>query len=369
MAERRGPVSGLLANALNPVWNVEDYMAKSRAKNGERVRATLTEVAQRAGVSRQTVSRVARGGALVNAETVARVQRVIEELDYRPNLVARALSTGHSRLIGVLAHVHDSFGPNTALNSVVTAAHRQGYGISIVSLESFDPSEVGAAIVNLSELGCAGIVAIAPWVADSGTLHHLQSPIPIVTTSELQTSDIPAVHLDSLAAAREAVSYLVQLGHRSVAHVSGAPGQNATGLRIRGWELALRDVADGPARLFEGDWTSRSGYIAGLAVAEDPDITAVFTANDRMALGVLYALHERGLRVPEDVSVMGFDATPDSEFIWPGLSTVGVDPGEVGGQAVGSLLRLVAGESVASTILPHTLIVRSSTGIPGTRAR
>jgi DNA-binding LacI/PurR family transcriptional regulator len=339
-------------------------MTASEARIGVAKRATLTEVAKRAGVSRQTASRVARGGALVNAKTAAKVRRVIAELDYRPNLVARALSTGRTRVLGVLAHASDGYGPQATIAAIMRAAQEHGYGVTVASLESFDSDSVNEAFERLVEIGCDGVVLMAPWISDSDVLRGLITPVPVVTTSDIQDVALPSVHMDTVAAVREAVSYLLGLGHRTVTHVSGVPEQNATRLRIAGWQAALAERGAATPEVLQGDWTSQSGYAAGLSIADDHSVTAVFAANDQMALGVIYALAERGRDVPRDVSVLGFDASPDSRFYRPALTTVGVDAFDVGSRVVDLLLRMIDGEQVEAVVLPHRLIMRDSAATP-----
>ncbi|MFK0154699.1 LacI family DNA-binding transcriptional regulator [Streptomyces sp. NPDC090493] len=319
-------------------------------------------MAKLAGVSQQTVSRVARGGGSVRADTAARVNQAIEALGYRPDPVARALSTGTSRVLGVLSHASTFFGTVSILSGIEQAAERVGYGISMASLSEFSPGGVQESIDRLTLSGCDGIVLIAPWASDVESLRSLQSRVPLVTTSQVPGYDGPAVHPDAVLSAGELTDHLLSLGHETVWHVAGPQGWNAADLRAQGWEQALRSAGAQVPEMLRSDWTARSGYEAGRLLAAQPEVTAVFAANDETALGVIYALSEAGLRVPEDVSVVGYDDAPGSAYFRPALTTVSGDYLEHGRQAVSQLMRQLAGEEVAgSVIVGHKLIVRQST--------
>lgn len=327
-----------------------------------RVRATLTDVAALAGVSRQTASRAVRGTAQVHPETLARVQRAVAALGYRPHPAARALSTGRGETVGVLTHESGTFGAMSILAGVEHAAEQAGYGVSVASLRAFDPASVQLAIDRLVATGCDGIVLMAPWASDGDALCAVSSPVPLVTTSDVPGYDGPAVHADTVLAAREAVEHLLGLGHRRVQHLAGPDGWNASRLRTEGWRAALdaAGLPGVPAPLV-GDWSSESGHRAGRVLAGDDSVTAVFVANDAMALGLLHALHAAGRRVPEDVSVVGFDDAPGSAFFQPALTTVRVDNDEHGRRA---LEALIGGSASSGERIPHTLVVRASTSAP-----
>jgi DNA-binding LacI/PurR family transcriptional regulator len=325
-------------------------------------RVTLTEVAELAGVSRQTASRVARGGELVNPRTAARVRRAITKLGYRPDPVARALSTGSSQLIGVLRHETTDFGAMLMMAGVERAAADKGYGVNIASLRSYQPKVIQATVDRLAQAGSDGVILMAPWQSDARAIHALRALIPIVTISQVSGYDGPAAHADQELAAREAVEHLLGLGHPTVHHVAGPAPWNVSTLRANGWRQALIEADVEIPEALTGDWSGQSGYAAGLRLAEDPTATAVFAANDLQALGLMYALAERGLRVPEDVSVVGFDGAPGSEFFRPALTTVRVDTLEQGRQAVAQLLAAMNHEDVSPiTNIPHELVIRHST--------
>ncbi|WP_410793268.1 substrate-binding domain-containing protein [Kribbella sp. C-35] len=330
------------------------------------VRATLTDVARAAGVSRQTASRVARGGENVNARTAARVRRAIKALGYRPDPIARALTTGRGLSVGLLTHQltdrQMGLGAISIMIGVEQAAAELGLGVSVATFSAFDRATVQDGIDRLARAGCDGVIFMAPWVSAARTLRAIDTSLPLVSTSEVPDYDGPAVHADAAQAAGDVVDHLLSLGHETVHHVAGPLNWISSQRRLAGWESALRRAGASVPEPLAGDWTAESGYEAGRQLAQDPSVTAVFTANDEMALGVVYALTEAGRQVPEDVSVAGFDDAPGSDFFRPPLTTVRVDDAEYGRQAVAQLMLQINGDAAAAaTILPHQLIIRAST--------
>ncbi|WP_114854359.1 LacI family DNA-binding transcriptional regulator [Brachybacterium sp. YJGR34] len=327
-------------------------------------RATLTDVAVRAGVSRQTASRVARGGAGVRPETQERVQSVIDELGYQPDVVARALKVGSAGMIGVLVHDLGRLGHGAEiLAGLEEAAAAAGLGVCIARIGAFDATTVAEGIDRLHRTGCDGIVVMAPWIPDAESLRTVRATIPLVTTSQVEDFPGPSVHVDTDAAVRQVVCHLLELGHRTVHHVAGPEDAMAAALRETSWRRALRDAGAHIPEVVRGDWSADSGYRAGCRVAEDREVSAIFAANDAMALGVLHALLEHGVSIPDQVSVVGFDASPMSQHTWPPLTTVGFDASEHARRAVDALLRRIRDEEVDPIPpLSPTLIVRASSG-------
>jgi DNA-binding LacI/PurR family transcriptional regulator len=337
-------------------------------------RPTLTDVARLARVSRQTASRVARGGDQVNARTAARVRRAIKTLGYRPDPIARALSTGRGRVLGLLTHQltnrPTSIGAMSIISGVEQAATDLGYSVSIASFATFDPAAVQEGIDRLAMARCDGVIFMAPWVSGAETIMAIDRTMPMVTTSTVPGYDGPAVHADMARSSEEVVEYLLGLGHATVHHVAGPAEWSASHLRALGWEQALRRAGAEVVQPLRGDWTARSGYVAGLELAEDPSVTAIFASNDETALGLMYALTERGLRIPEDISVVGYDDAPGSDYFRPALTTVRVDGYEHGRTAVAHLIAQLDGQPTEPTVIvPHELVIRRSTGKAPRRRR
>jgi DNA-binding LacI/PurR family transcriptional regulator len=320
-------------------------------------------VARLAGVSHQTVSRVVNGSTHVRPETRDKVLAAMEKLDYRPNPVARALVTGRSRTLGLVTFDTALYGPASTLVGVERAAHAAGYFVSIVSLESLDRAEVERAVARLHDMGVDGIIVIAPHVATTNALWNLPAALPVVAVEAGPENDVPVVAVDQYQGARLATEHLLALGHRTVHHVAGPPDWIEAQRRIDGWRDALDAAgAPGPTPL-HGDWSPRSGYEIALQLLEAGDLTAVFVANDQMALGLLRALHEQGRDVPSDVSVVGFDDIPEAEFFSPPLTTIRQDFAEMGRRGLHLLLAQIDGQvDVArQETVPAIMVQRSST--------
>jgi DNA-binding LacI/PurR family transcriptional regulator len=323
----------------------------------------MTDVAARAGVSHQTVSRVVNGFDGIRPQTRARVLAAIEELGYRRNLAARMLASSRSGLIGVVSWGTGLYGPSSVVTALEDAARRHGYEISLVTLRDFGDESVSAAFERLLSQAVEALVLVVPHHATLRVLERGAVQVPVVTVLGDTTDAAHTAALDNLGGARAAVRHLLDLGHRTVQHVAGPADFGDATARAEGWRTELRAAGrDVPALRWHGDWSARSGYVAGLELAADPEVTAVFVANDQMALGVLRALAESGRRVPEDVSVVGFDDLPEAAYFSPPLTTVRQEF-DVLGQTIMSLLeRAFAGEPAPTVpVVATDLVVRGST--------
>ncbi|MFC7328974.1 LacI family DNA-binding transcriptional regulator [Marinactinospora rubrisoli] len=326
----------------------------------------MADVARLAGVSHQTVSRVLNGHPNVRDATRERVQAAIEELGYRRNSSARALVTRRTNVLGVIAVHTTLYGPASTLFGLEQAARAAGYFVSIVSLKSVDTASLSAAIRYLAEQSIEGLVLLAPQRVTAESLAALPVTLPVVAVEGGQAPDIPVVCVDQFSGARAATRHLLGLGHRTVWHVTGPDGWPEAEGRIDGWRSALRAAGAAAPVPVPGDWTPRSGYAAGLRLARDPAVTAVFVANDQMALGLLRAFNEAGVRVPDDVSVVGFDDIPEAEFLTPPLTTVWQDFTQVGERSIEVLLAQIDGPArhggePPRVVVPARLVTRAST--------
>jgi DNA-binding LacI/PurR family transcriptional regulator len=326
----------------------------------------MYDVARLAGVSHQTVSRVINGSDHVKPETRDRVLAAMEKLDYRPNSVARALVTGRSRTLGVVTFDTTLYGPASTLVGIERAAHSAGYFVSIVSLEALDRNAVARAIERLRALGVDGVLLIAPQIGPMGALWDLPADLPVVAVEAGPTDGVPVAEVDQYQGARLATEHLLSLGHETVHHLAGPADWGEAQQRIEGWRDALADVGAKGSIPERGDWSPRSGYEVGGKLIELPDVTAIFVANDQMALGLLRALHERGRQVPGDISLVGFDDIPESEFFTPPLTTVRQDFNEMGRRALHLLLAEISAGARSSTraTVPASLVVRASAAPP-----
>ena len=330
----------------------------------------MLDVARVAGVSHQTVSRVLNGHPSVRPETRERVQSAIRELGYRRNPAARALVTRRSSTIGLLTANSNRSGPVSTLVAVEEASRAAGLWISVASLRRYDQAGVRAALDHFLDQGVEGLVVIAPVTGALEAARAVSVGVPVVVvapptwTEGAAPGEAPlAVSVDQRGGARAVVAHLAGLGHTAIAHLAGPSAWLDASERQVGWreELDARGLAAG--QQLRGDWTAASGYAA--AAQLDPSTTAVFAANDQMALGLVRGLVERGLRVPEDVSVAGFDDIEIAAYALPPLTTVRQDFGALGLAAVRLLLGRLAGEPAPpATLVPATLAVRASTAAP-----
>jgi DNA-binding LacI/PurR family transcriptional regulator len=323
----------------------------------------MKDVARLAGVSHQTVSRVLNDSPNVRPDTRTRVMAAMQALGYRPNHAARALVTGRSQVIGVATLGGQLFGPASTLYGVEAAAAKIGYAVSVVGVREPSAAALRTAVLRLVRQGVDGVLVIAPIHIAQGTLDSLASEVPLVALEGAPEGAFSVVGVDQVTGARMATQHLLALGHRTVWHVTGPLDWfEATG-RLEGWRSVLMEAGVEIPPTLPGDWSAHSGYEAGLLLARIPQVTAVFTANDQTALGVLRALAEHGRRVPEEISVVGFDDLPESGYFIPPLTTVRQDFAEVGRHGVGRLLELISAQEpgIERALITPTLTVRRST--------
>ncbi|MET7518760.1 LacI family DNA-binding transcriptional regulator [Streptomyces sp. NPDC005480] len=326
----------------------------------------MADVARVAGVSSQTVSRVSNGFPGVNEETRERVLAAMKELGYRPNSAARALKRGDFRTIGVITFTLSTTGNMRTLEAIATSAAQEGYAVTLLPVAVPTQDEVRGAFSRLGELAVDAVIVIMEvHLLDSARL-SLPPHVKVVVADSDAGDRYAVVDTDQAGGTRDAVRHLLDLGHRTVWHLAGPSDSYAAQRRTDAWRTALEAAGRAVPPLVRGNWSAESGYRAGLRLAEQADCTAVFAANDQMALGLLRALAERGRKVPQDVSVIGFDDIPDSGSFQPPLTTVHQDFAEVGRRCVQSALRQVRESEVeqGTTLVPTQLVVRESTGRP-----
>jgi DNA-binding LacI/PurR family transcriptional regulator len=325
-------------------------------------RVTMFDVGRLAGVSHQTVSRVLNEPHRVNDETRDRVLEAIKSLKYHRSSVARALATNRTRSVGLISTglaLHSHSKRMIAFNE---AARASGYQVSMASLPTAEQEPMQAALDVLLGQGVEGIVLI---VADKRALDILDSldlDVPLVVADSGGSSDKHNVAIDQFLGARMATAHLADQGHRSIAHLAGPDWSLDASERLRGWRTELESRGLSTEALLLGNWTPESGYANGLELAAAGKATAVFAANDQMALGLLHALSDSGIRVPHDVSVVGFDDIPEAAHFIPPLTTVRQDFVQLGFQIMSRLLSLIDETDVPEPL--HTepeLIVRKST--------
>ncbi|GAA2870485.1 LacI family DNA-binding transcriptional regulator [Paenarthrobacter ilicis] len=331
----------------------------------------MGDVAKLAGVSHQTVSRVLNHHPNVSSTTKERVEAAISRLGYRRNTAARSLVTRQSRTIGVLACETGQFGPANTLLGVEQAGREAGYFVSIANLREVTRESIDDALAHFRNQSVDGIVILVPHPDVLAVLRDVSAPVPIVAVGAGVGNQLAGASLDQRMGARLAVEHLIELGHRRIAHISGPPHWIDAAERIKGWQEALGTAGFEASVLLRGGWDAASGYRAGLALVDHSDITAVFVANDQMAVGVLRAVQEAGLRVPQDLSVVGYDDQPEAEFFMPPLTTVKQDFEELGRRCMETVLQQIGADpagNVEQMVTPR-LVIRSTTAAPVTDAR
>jgi DNA-binding LacI/PurR family transcriptional regulator len=333
----------------------------SRVPKSERA-PSMHDVATRAGVSHQTVSRVLNGFAGVRPGTKADVLAAIEELGYRRNNAARSLVLGRSQAIGVLVPNEPNFGPTASLYAVERAIRAAGFQ-PLVTVTPEDTKSVTSALDFLFDHAVEALVVMA---AVRDVLDVIDAYAPKVPVAYLLTGDQRApwsVSVNQEQGVALVIEHLVGFGHERIQHVAGPPSSTEAELRVKAVAAELERRGLEPLPTLYGDWTPRSGY--QLAAQLDPSTTAVFCGNDQMAMGLIHALVDAGLRVPDDISVTGFDDIPESAFILPPLTTVKQDFPAVGELAVELLVAALADQELPDTTpLRAELVVRASVAAP-----
>ena len=326
----------------------------------------MSDVAELAGVSHQTVSRVINGSPHVRPETRDRVQAAMRELDYRPNRVARALVTGRSNTLGVVSFDTTLYGPASTLLGIERAAHEAGYFIIVASLKALNRSSVNDAVDRLRRHGVDGVLVISAVQDAADALRNPPDDIPLVAVEAGPDEAVPVVEVDQFEGAALATRHLLELGHKTVWHIAGPPEFLESRQRLAGWHATLERAGAEIHEPLTGDWSARAGYELGRQLGANRAMTALFVANDQMALGVLRAMQEAGRAVPDDLSVVGFDDIPESAYLIPPLTTVRQDFDELGARALQLLLRMIEGGlgKDGPARVPPRLVLRGSTGPP-----
>lgn len=342
--------------------SIENSSAVAAKPAAARVNVTRAEVAARAGVSAAVVSYVVNGGPRpVAAATRARVEAAIAELGYRPNAAARALRLGSSELLGLV--VPDNRNPflTELAHAVEEAANKQGYSL-ILANAGLSLRREQRQIRHLVSRQVDGVIMVP--MSEQFDASELSEAGIGLTLLAHTGSAFPSVGTDLFGAAGLALSHLLGHGYRRIGLVIGRNAGGVVDGRELAWVAALSDAALEPGPLMRAEFTREGGYEAGLSLlADGPLPEAIFTSSDMQAVGLLRALHENGVRVPEDVAVVSFDGSPESEYTWPALTTVRQPIEEMARAAVASAVALIGGLEVPSAqLFPAELLVRRSCG-------
>jgi DNA-binding LacI/PurR family transcriptional regulator len=324
----------------------------------------MADVARLAGVSVPTVSRVFSGATSVTPETRERVERIAAQLRFRPSATARALASGRSAVIAVLAGNTTRYGYAEAIRGVEEAARTAGFSVLIAVMESPDDDLVEQTVSMVANHSVAGVVVLKFDAAGVRALSRVPSHLPLVALAGEKEREISQAVLDESEAAERLTRHLLELGHETVHHVRVPSSVREDG-RTAGWRRALEKAGAPIPDPLDASWRPRSGVRIGLTLASDPSVSAVFCGNDEIAMGVMRGLFEAGLRVPQDVSVAGFDDHPLAELWVPALTTARQDFAELGRRGVRLLLsRIGVRAPVEFSSETPDLILRASTAPP-----
>jgi DNA-binding LacI/PurR family transcriptional regulator len=325
----------------------------------------MADVARAAGVSHQTVSRVLNAPQTVSPETRKRVQRAVADLGYRRNSVARALASGHTRLIGVVVDELAFHGPGSTVVAVAEAARQAGYAISLDPQVTMSTDTVSAALDRLLSRAVDAVIVVSAhgWSDIDASVAHVD--VPVVSIDGALGGATASVGVDQRAGAGLATRHLIELGHRRIAHVAGPPDWPQAVQRRAAVAQTIAEHGLAPGPVLDGDWSARSGHAAMRRLLQrHRDVTAVVVANDQMAVGAYRALTELGRRAPDDISLVGFDDIPEAAYLNPPLTTIRQDFSALGREAVRLVLSTLAHEPCPARLIPPTLVVRASTARP-----
>jgi LacI family transcriptional regulator len=337
------------------------------------VRPTIKEVASVAGVSTQTVSRVINERPDVSPETRKKVQQVITDLSYQPNALARSLISQRSYTLGVVTAGLKHIGPSRTLSGITWAAEEAGYSILLKELPSYDLEDITPIFHAFLSRHVDGIIWAVPEVGENRNWVYnppADIEVPLVYLTMEPRNKLTVVSIDNYAGGRMAMAHLLEQGNRKIGHVSGPLDWWEARQRMAAWRDSLKEagLAVSDRQQVEGTWSSASGALAIEELfGQYPDMDSIFVANDQMALGVMQFFAEQGIRIPEDIAIVGFDNIAESAFYSPALTTVQQDQHNIGKVAVKEVIKIIESDwhglhagMLQSIVLPPTLLVRGS---------
>ncbi|MBA4608947.1 substrate-binding domain-containing protein [Aeromicrobium sp. Marseille-Q0843] len=314
-----------------------------------------------------TVSRVLNDHPNIKPATREKVLAAIEQVNFTRSSHARALATNRTMRIGVLVDSPVEYGPNSTLRAFEAAARSKGYAVSAYSMSENPELAIDSGVMHLVTQGIDALCVIAPRTSSLELLHQQATELPRLAITAEPEEHLFTAAVDQRAGALAALDHLIGLGHRRIAHVAGPLDWVDAQARERAWLDRIASAGLEPMGVVEGDWTSNFGHWVATHDDTITSATAIFAANDQMALGLLHGLHARGVRVPEDISVVGFDDVPDSAHFLPPLTTVKQDFQALGELSLSLLLEAIEGEVPAhGAMIEPVLVVRESTAPPRT---
>lgn len=327
---------------------------------------TMKDVAERAGVSKQTVSAIINNKPGITAETTARVNAAIQDLGYRPYALARSLRTGQTHTLALIVTDINNPSFSTIASAAEDIAHSFGYSLVLYNTHD-DPEREANYLRTVSQRWMDGVIFVATGDQMTSLEFLNQADIPTVAIDRIPMGYMgPSITLDNNKTGRMAAEYLLQLGHRRFAHISGPRKLLLARERLVGFENRLHESNVDPKNLltFEGDWGCASGYSAMQQFLSSPTRpSAVFAANDRMAIGAIQAAQDAGLRVPQDISIMGVDDIEVAAFQSPALTTIRQSFIEMANLCVNLLIDILNGKEPENNqlLIEPMLVERKST--------
>jgi DNA-binding LacI/PurR family transcriptional regulator len=333
---------------------------------GSKKRVTIKDVAQAAGVSTQTVSRVMNNFTYVSDETRQRVEAVVEQLGYRPSTLARSLIQQRSYTLGVVTFGLRYIGPSCTLNGISDKADELGYMLLMRDLDNFDDDKTDNIIDSLLARQVDGILWVAPEIGDNHDWIDQRMdeiPVPVLFLAMQPRIGISSIATDNFQGAVMAVQHLLDCGRKNIGHISGPLNWWEADERKRGWHetLAAAGFDTSDARWAEGNWTPVSGEKAYLQLLETfPEMDAVFVANDQMALGLLHEASCRNINIPEQLAVVGFDNIPESAYFYPSLTTISQDLQLLGEQAVQNIVKMIQARQESQPVIARSDFIQPS---------
>ena len=348
--------------------SVKNNTLRTPGKSGPRPRqsTTLRMVAREAGVSASTVSRIINGTVNVSDERKQAVEAAIAKFDFRPNAAARGLALGKTLTIGVVAQAIDSPFYGEGLRGIEACLRQRGYAPLFMSGNWHEEDE-DRCMGELIARGVDGIIVFAGRLSDTKLKRYAKEVTVVVTGRQLRSKGLFSLQIDDRQGAMLAVRHLLELGHRRIAFITGSEDHPDAIERLGGYKKALEeaDVGFDPRLVAVGDWHEEGGLRATLELLDArTNFTALFCVNDQTAYGALLALYKKGLSVPGDVSVVGFDDLPSSLYRVPPLTSVRQSIGILGEQSAQAILDMLAGNRPRLSPPPVELVVRESTAAP-----
>lgn len=333
----------------------------------------IEDVARVAGVSMKTVSRVFNHEPNVRADTRAKVEAAAKALHYRPNPSARSLAGHRSYLIALVYDNPSASYVMEVISGVLDACEPARYSMMVRPVKLDDRDHVELVAETVAQYAPDGLILTPPLTDDAALLRRLDAQgVRYASISPKTANARLGAHLDERSAVREMMAHIVSLGHRRIAHVKGHRDHGATDWRLAGYRDGLRaaGIAYDRALVVAGEFSFESGAAAAeRLLALDAPPTAIFAANDDTAAGIMRVASGRGLRIPRDVSVFGFDDLPMARQLWPALTTVRQPSRAMGRIAAEQLLRAIRGEAAGMVEVPYELRLRDSTGPVPTHPR